>query len=172
MPGRGQPWKKGGLVDFTIELADMVQSLQDQITGGGGGNGQSILGVMFAYVNFGGAQPRFYAVQGSNDAGGVVSHSAQLESDQGFSCNVPFTWKSIRLKIDVNNVTGSTSHTSRINGVDGNQVINVPTASTGEFTDLTNTDAIIIGDEINMKYLTTSGAGVGTVKSLFSLAVF
>ncbi len=172
MPGRGQYWKIGGINDKHIVEADLDQALQAKVNAIGGGTGQSILGVMFAYVNFGGAQPRFYAVQGSNDAGGVVSHSAILESDQAFSCNVPFTWKSIRLKIDVNNVTGSTSHTSRINGVDGNQVINVPTSSTGEFTDLTNTDAIIIGDEINMKYLTTSGAGVGTVKSLFSLAVF
>lgn len=36
MPGRGQPWKKGGLVDFTVNLADLTQSLQDQITAGGG----------------------------------------------------------------------------------------------------------------------------------------
>jgi len=43
MPGRGQPWKKGGLVDFTVNLADLTQSLQDQITAGGGsGNWEKI----------------------------------------------------------------------------------------------------------------------------------
>ena len=36
MPSRGQPWKKGGLVDFTVTLNDLAQSLQDQITAGGG----------------------------------------------------------------------------------------------------------------------------------------
>jgi len=37
MPGRGTPWRIGGHVDEKIELADLVPSLQSQITGGGGG---------------------------------------------------------------------------------------------------------------------------------------
>jgi len=36
MPGRGPYWKEGGIPDFTIQLADLTQDLQDQITGGGG----------------------------------------------------------------------------------------------------------------------------------------
>ena len=31
MPGRGQPWKKGGHVDSTIEVADLTSTVQGQL---------------------------------------------------------------------------------------------------------------------------------------------
>jgi len=37
MPGRGQPWKKGGLVDETVTEADLGPTLADKINSGGGG---------------------------------------------------------------------------------------------------------------------------------------
>jgi len=36
MPGRGPYWKEGGLPNFTVQLEDLTQDLQDLITGGGG----------------------------------------------------------------------------------------------------------------------------------------
>ncbi len=39
MPGRGQPWKKGGLVDETVTEADLGPTLADKINTGGGGAG-------------------------------------------------------------------------------------------------------------------------------------
>lgn len=43
MPSRGPYWKEGGIPDFTIQLSDLTQELQDQITGGGGG-GATVVG--------------------------------------------------------------------------------------------------------------------------------
>ena len=38
MPGRGQYWKKGGLIDETVKEEDLSQALQSKVnTGGGGG---------------------------------------------------------------------------------------------------------------------------------------
>ena len=38
MPGRGQYWKKGGLVDETVKEEDLSQALQTKVNTGGGGS--------------------------------------------------------------------------------------------------------------------------------------
>lgn len=43
MPGRGTPWRVGGHRDETIELEDLTQALQAQITGGGGGGNVEVI---------------------------------------------------------------------------------------------------------------------------------
>jgi len=37
MPGRGQYWKKGGLIDETVKEEDLSQALQTKVNAGGGG---------------------------------------------------------------------------------------------------------------------------------------
>lgn len=45
----------------------------------------------------------------------------------------------------------------RKNAVDGNQVVTFPAGVTGTFTDTTNTDSVLAGDEINTKTVTGGG---------------
>ncbi len=47
MPGRGQYWKKGGLIDETVKEEDLSQALQTKVNSGGGG------GKFYASVHWG-----------------------------------------------------------------------------------------------------------------------
>ncbi len=44
MPGRGQYWKKGGLVDETVKEEDLSQALQTKVNAVGGGGGAELVG--------------------------------------------------------------------------------------------------------------------------------
>ena len=44
MPGRGQYWKKGGLVDETVKEEDLSQALQAKVNAGGGAGKMELLG--------------------------------------------------------------------------------------------------------------------------------
>lgn len=64
----------------------------------------------------------------------------------------------------VNNVTKTDTHRVRINGVDGNSVV-ICTGTTGQFTDLTHSDTVSIGDLVSL-----SGTGNGAVWNIQSKA--
>jgi len=44
MPGRGQYWKKGGLIDETVKEEDLSQALQTKVNAVGGGGGSEVIG--------------------------------------------------------------------------------------------------------------------------------
>jgi len=58
MPGRGQYWKKGGLIDETVKEEDLSQALQGKVNAGGGG------GSDFSTVVF---EDDFFYADPSND---------------------------------------------------------------------------------------------------------
>jgi len=49
--------------------------------------------------------------------------------------------------------------TFRINDADGNQVVTVPASTTGLFSDDVNTDAVIVGDFVNLQFSAVGGSG-------------
>lgn len=60
-----------------------------------------------------------------------------------------------------NSLNGTTTVKSRIGGVNGNQSISIPTATTGNFQDSSNTDSISAGNQVNIS-VDTTGSGSGT----------
>jgi len=61
------------------------------------------------------------------------------------------------IQVSYNDIPDSSSAALRINGADGNLIATIPASMTGEFEDITNTDTISAGDELN--YRITGGAG-------------
>jgi hypothetical protein len=60
-------------------------------------------------------------------------------------------WSDLRVRIQTNSTTGSSTVKSRINAADGTQIVTIGAGATGLFSDTTNSDSIAAGDKINWK---------------------
>lgn len=79
------------------------------------------------------------------------------ESTAQTKVNQSGTWQHLQSYISSNLRTSTTVIRSRINGSDGNQVLNIPALTTGAFEDTANTDTISAGSLLN--YSVTTGIG-------------
>lgn len=57
-------------------------------------------------------------------------------------------------KINTNGITASSTVTLRKNGANGNSTVSIPSSTTGAFNDLTHTDTIAAGDDVNLQVVT------------------
>jgi len=73
-----------------------------------------------------------------------------------------YTLKNLYCHLIVNTMDDTTTVQSRVNGGNGNQVINIPTVTTGTFEDAANTDALVTGDLFDTKVASASGSGTTT----------
>lgn len=77
--------------------------------------------------------------------------------------NFAATIDKFRINMQVNTFNiGQLGCRSRINGADGNLLINIAAGLTGEFEDTVNSDAIVAGDEVNLSFLESATAGSTT----------
>lgn len=90
----------------------------------------------------------------------ATESTAQIEVP--FECN----WKNMRIR--VGSVSGATlTMASRINGFDGNQVISIPSGSTGIYEDSVNSDDLLDGDKICYK-LTSAASSLLSVERWYA----
>lgn len=71
-------------------------------------------------------------------------------------CGQSATWRRMGIHIDTH-AAGTGTMRSRIDGVNGSQVINVPAAGTGYFEDATNTDSLVGGEELDFSLISVGG---------------
>jgi len=90
-----------------------------------------------------------------------------VEAVDQHTARVAGTFSGLHAKVITNDRAQSTFR-FRVNGANGNQSLTIPASTTGEFSDLVNTDAVVDGDEFN--YQMVSGAG-GTTLDLSVLSV-
>lgn len=72
----------------------------------------------------------------------------------------PGTFSNLYVRVSSNSGTGGGTFSFRKNTAAGNQTVSVPSATTGEFTDSTHTDAVAAGDLINYSIVNTATAGI------------
>ena len=75
--------------------------------------------------------------------------------------SVAFTFETMTERVTTNTLSGTRTTTARIDGVDGNQIIVVSSATTGVFRDLVNTDSKALDEVINLKVVSV-GSGTST----------
>jgi hypothetical protein len=59
-----------------------------------------------------------------------------------------------------NNIPNPSTLKSRIGGVNGNQTVTIPSSTTGDFTDSTNSDSISVGNQLNYRLAAGGGGGL------------
>lgn len=72
------------------------------------------------------------------------------------------TWSDYFVFVQANTINGTVTARSRKNRANGNQSVSIPSSTTGAFQDLSNSDTISAGDEINWQAV-PSGASSGTI---------
>lgn len=102
-------------------------------------------------------------IPASVTAYGTVGNGAIYTGVAEANSKVPFRTAGVLSKLTVrikgNTIVGSSTITIRKNGADGNQTITIPGATTGEFTDASNTDTVTAGDQFDLKFV---GGASGT----------
>lgn len=87
--------------------------------------------------------------------------TATVEAEEKTRYRVAGTFSKLIVYVAVNNnTTGSTSVKLRKNGANGNTSISISSATTGEFTDGSNTDTIASGDDVCLYYDNSTGDGL------------
>jgi len=152
MPGRGNPWQKGGHVDLTIEEADLSTALQAKVNAGGGGASKQST-FMEEPFNVGGVVTRFLGIS--------CQDFSSNPSETNTASPLAGTIKSIGMLIASNSGAGVT-FTFRKNDTDTALVLTIPATTTGTFLQLTDI-SIAVGDDLNIKFVGGGIQYMGTV---------
>lgn len=83
------------------------------------------------------------------------------ESEVQSKISQSLKWSNLATYISLNTRTTTTTVVSRVNGVNGNQTLFIPTLTSGAFEDTTNSDQLVNGSLIN--YQTTLATGSGAL---------
>lgn len=120
--------------------------------------------------------PQFsnYGTNGQSQAFNVTNYlSLFAGSIQGSEASVKVKYRSagvlsrFSVLIGANTIaTSATAINFRKNGGAGNMVLSIPAGSTGEFQDLTNTDTITAGDDVNCQIVTPNTSGSITIRAI------
>lgn len=147
MPGRGNPWQKGGHVDLTIEEADLSTALQVKVNAGGGGGKQVyIQGVPRSNT---GGSPRFMGIN-------LVDFST-VEVEPEIASPLSGTIKSLGIRVRPTNTTSSASvFTVRVNNSDSALVLSVGAGLLGTFIQSTDVP-FNLGDLLNVRFNPSAG---------------
>lgn len=97
----------------------------------------------------------FYLAAWNGFEGGTAATSAFFGQ---YAVRTPGTYSNMYMNVFSNSLTANTVRTFQVAGVNGNQVITVPSSTTGEFEDITNTDVVAAGILVNNKII-TGGTG-------------
>ncbi len=104
----------------------------------------------------------------SNVGDAVMSHNA-TETIRQRTMLVGGTWSNLWVRVITNDRTSSATLQSRKNLADGNQIITIGAAATGEFVDTTHSDTVATGDEINWKWVFATGGSTMVYRGVSSL---
>lgn len=100
-------------------------------------------------------------------ANGGISAGAVTESGMQVSYRTPGTFSNLYARVSANTVSAVSNIRFRKNTANGNQVLTIPSSTTGDFTDSTNTDSIVPGDLICYAVV-AGGAGTSITITNFS----
>lgn len=89
-----------------------------------------------------------------------VRSSSGTEANAEITQRTDGTYSKLYLRVFSNDLSVTTAFQFRKNRNNGNQTISVPSSTTGEFIDVSNTDTVTAGDEID--YRSTNSAGTGS----------
>lgn len=138
------PFRPQTRIDDAIIPDELVRLSQI----GGGGGAPSFLhgGYQANTVGFGSILFTHYT--------SVVQTAIEADAQTAFSNACTLSRQTIH--ISTNTTDEATTVRTRVNGVDGNQVITIAASITGVFQDLVNTDAILSADLSNFEIDTTA----------------
>ena len=156
MPGRGRPWKgvgqgnpdrigTGAIADGSITEADLDSALQAKITAG----------ETKATVHVMGTTAQIQITSGLDN---IWGWNANAFNTQIARVQIPvadaFTFSRLTIHLFANTGNGQSKFVLMVNGVAGNSEVIIPASSGGgTFQDLVNTDSLVSGDLIAIKYL-------------------
>ena len=83
-----------------------------------------------------------------------------IESRSQLLVRTPFLAKNFYVNVYLNTADGASTLKTRKSGVDGNLSVSVGATTTGEFEDITNSDAFTVTDYANFKIVTGGTAGL------------
>jgi len=144
MPGRGQYWKVGGINDEHIKEEDLTQALQNKLNSG----------VSNKTVHVMGTSSQIQLTAGIDN---IMAWNAN-----GFNTNIgrvqipvadDFVFSRLTIHLFANTSNGQSKFVLMKNGAVANSEVIIPTGTAGTFQDLVNTDSLVSGDLIAIKYL-------------------
>ena len=91
----------------------------------------------------------------------TMSGATATEAGSQFTTRIAGTLSNLFVYISANSSNYTTTLRLRKNTANGNQVISITAAATGQFEDISNTDTLTSGDIVN--YSSITGAGTGTI---------
>jgi hypothetical protein len=104
--------------------------------------------------------------RGNTQAAATTNYYTILEGNFGstelnvqFTTHIAGTLSNFFIYVYSNSANFTTTLRVRKNTANGNQVISVTAAATGQFEDTSNTDTLVDGDIINYSYVTAAGTG-------------
>ena len=122
----------------------------------------------------GGANSTFVAMYRGFSYGTAGTRHTYIFGDGAYSFNTDALaqWKSpgaatysdLRLYVSANTRNGAYTWTFRKNGASGNQVVTIPSSTTGEFEDTTNSDSVVATDLVNYRTVLAGTTGSVTVR--------
>jgi len=99
--------------------------------------------------------------------GGQLTNDFSTEAETQITPGIPFTASNLQVRVATNTVTADTLIRLRINGVDSNQLITIPSGATGLF-EATGSDAISATDRIDYS-IVTGATGTSIILTAVSL---
>ena len=97
------------------------------------------------------------------------SNDRPTEANTQMTYRLAGTLSLLWCNVTSNTTTAASTLRTRVNGVNGNMSVSIPNATTGEFEDSTNTDAVASADEVNYQLVT---GGTGSVNPSVISSVF
>ncbi len=152
MPGRGQYWKVGGINDEHIKEEDLTQALQNKLNAGG--STVHVMGTSTQVIITAGLDNVW-----SWNCAGFNTQIARVEIPVADD----FTFSRLTVHIFANTANAQVKFVLMVNGVAGNSEVVIPTGQAGTFQDLVNTDSLVSGDKIAIKFLKDL-AGTGNIE--------
>lgn len=113
-------------------------------------------------------------VVGATTVWGVIGSSRSsvfgTESQSHITIKTPGTLSFLWIRITISATVATATMTTRKNSGAGNQTVSIGAATTGEFSDVTNSDSLSAGDEWNWEIAVPAGGGLtlGAVRSVFA----
>jgi len=107
---------------------------------------------------------RIFAITGRADDNGTESLCQNL-------CPIDLTWVNLGVAIATSSSNEIAFVRARVNGINGNQLLSIAAATTGNFFDNTNSDVFVQGDLFSIRLSSTSTSGTFNFRSFTGVVI-
>lgn len=108
----------------------------------------------YSSMNFGDGDTRYYPVEA-----GYYNLAGATEAETQIKIRSAISTTNLYVNVQSNTINGATIARSRINGGDGNLTVSIPSATSGTFEDIVNSDDLIADDLYNFQTVAAGSSG-------------